>query len=146
MNKLIISTLTIFSVSIHSNSLMPIEKWLAQHANDNPNYIASYMSKRCSATFLVVAKIMGEGDSERKRVFDNMVEYASNLQSAAALIESQDNNTTALESVEIVQKDVKRIFDILWEDAEDSYARTGVYLSPIQNDLGYCRLFVEDKN
>lgn len=141
--KISLLLLLVSTIPAYAASIISIEKWMIEHANDNPEYIASYMSKRCSATFMVVAKIFGE---KEKNVFDRMVNYATDLQNQAVYIDNEKNNSSLLETADLVQGDVKRIFDILWENAEDSYAKTGVYLAPIQEDLGYCRLFVGDEN
>lgn len=42
-----------------------------------------------------------------------------------------------------VNEEVKRIYNILWEISEDSYARTAVYLSPHVDDLKTCQIFAQ---
>jgi hypothetical protein len=42
-----------------------------------------------------------------------------------------------------VNAEVRRIYNVLWEISEDSYARTAVYLTPHVDDLKICQIIAQ---
>ena len=64
MNKkyLLLSAL-VFSFGLHAEKIQSIEAYITLHADDNQEAVASYLSKRCAATFLVVAKIFNNEEA-----------------------------------------------------------------------------------
>ena len=145
MNKkyLLISAL-ILSFGLHAEKIQSIEDYLALHSNDNQEAVSSYLSKRCAATFLVVAKIFNnENKPDDKKVSDTMAVAASLLIDTASYIDASVAKRDVLEVAIDVNAEVRRIFNILWEISEDSYARTAVYLTPHVDDLKTCQIIAQ---
>ena len=134
----------IFSVNLHAEKIQSIEEYLSLHANDSQEAIGSYLTKRCAATFLVVAKIFNDDNkSDDKKVFDQMTNLSVQMIEAASYIDASVSKRDVLEVALDVNEEVKRIYNILWEISEDSYARTAVYLSPHVDDLKTCQIFAQ---
>ena len=118
--------------------------YLILHENDNVDAVSSYLSKRCAATFLVVAQIFNnENKPDDKEVSDAMADAASRMLIIASNIEASVSKRDVLEVTVDVQAEVKRIYNILWEISEDSYARTAVYLTPHVDDLKTCQIIAQ---
>jgi hypothetical protein len=106
--------------------------------------VSSYLSKRCAATFLVVAKIFNnENKPDDKKVSDTMTKAAVKMIETASYIDASVAKRDVLDVAVDVNAEVKRIFNILWEVSEDSYARTAVYLSPHVDDLKVCQTIAQ---
>jgi|TARA_B110000967_G_C18704092_1_gene469334 hypothetical protein len=145
MNKkyLLISAL-VFSFGLHAEKIQSIESYLTLHASDNQEAVSSYLSKRCAATFLVVAKIFNnENKPDDKKVSDTMTKAAVKMIETASYIDASVAKRDVLDVAVDVNAEVKRIFNILWEVSEDSYARTAVYLSPHVDDLKVCQTIAQ---
>ena len=145
MNKkyLLLSALA-FSFGLHAEKIQSIEAYITLYADDNQEAVASYLSKRCAATFLVVAKIFNNEDKpEDKKVSDTMANSAMQMIEIASYVDASVANRDVLEVAIDVNEEVTRIFNILWEISEDSYARTAVYLSPHVDDLKACQLIAQ---
>jgi hypothetical protein len=145
MNKkyLLISAL-VFSFGLHAEKIQSIESYLTLHASDNQEAVSSYLSKRCAATFLVVAKIFNnENKPDDKKVSDTMTKAAVKMIETASYIDASVAKRDVLDVAVDVNAEVKRIFNILWEVSEDSYARTAVYLSPHVDDLKACQTIAQ---
>jgi hypothetical protein len=145
MNKkyLLISAL-VFSFGLHAEKIQSIENYLTLHASDNQEAVSSYLSKRCAATFLVVAKIFNnENKPDDKKVSDTMTKAAVKMIETASYIDASVAKRDVLDVAVDVNAEVKRIFNILWEVSEDSYARTAVYLSPHVDDLKACQTIAQ---
>jgi|TARA_B110000305_G_scaffold235453_1_gene295115 hypothetical protein len=145
MNKkyLLISAL-VFSFGLHAEKIQSIENYLTLHASDNQEAVSSYLSKRCAATFLVVAKIFNnENKPDDKKVSDTMTKAAVKMIETASYIDASVAKRDVLDVAVDVNAEVKRIFNILWEVSEDSYARTAVYLSPHVDDLKVCQTIAQ---
>ena len=90
MNKkyLLISAL-VFSFGLHAEKIQSIENYLTLHASDNQEAVSSYLSKRCAATFLVVAKIFNnENKPDDKKVSDTMTKAAVKMIETASYIDA----------------------------------------------------------
>lgn len=133
----------LFSNQIFSSEMVSLKDYIEKHQNDNDEAVTVYISKRCAATFLVVAKIMGESTEENKKVFDAMANKGSELMIAAATIESNDQNREVTSVLEEITGQIKIMVDDLMEISDKSYARTGVYLTPHVEDLKICRTIFE---
>ena len=130
--------------SISNAQLKPLETIILENA-DNEVFAASYSSKRCAAIYLEVAKIVQEMEPASLKP---LVDKASELTLYAALIDSgKTAEKISTTEIERTDKEVKRIWKILSEISDDSYARTGVYLSPHTKDMELCRALypLEDK-
>ena len=66
-----------------------------------------------------------------------------NQEAVASYVDASVANRDVLEVAIDVNEEVTRIFNILWEISEDSYARTAVYLSPHVDDLKACQLIAQ---
>lgn len=142
--KYILLSVLFFSFGAHAEKIQSIEDYLSLHADDNQEAVASYLSKRCAATFLVVAKIFNnENKPDDKKVSDAMANSALQMIEMATFVDASAANTSSLEIAPEVNAEVERIFNILWEISEDSYARTAVYLTPHVGDLKACQLFAQ---
>ncbi len=128
-----------FLTPLYADEMMSMKEYLILNADDNSDHVAIYTSKRCSATFLVVAKIFGESTTENKRVHDLMVAKGSDLMTAAAAIEANLNNRDVFQVLGEVKDQIKIMVDKLMKISDESYANTGVYLTPHQEDLAICR-------
>lgn len=134
----------IFSFTLHAEKIQSIEEYLSLHANDSQEAIGSYLTKRCAATFLVVAKIFNDDNkSDDKKVFDQMTNLSVQMIQAASLIDASVAKRDVLDVAVDVNAEVRRIYNILWEISEDSYARTAVYLTPHVNDLKTCQVIAQ---
>lgn len=145
MNKkyMLLSAL-VFSFGLSAEKIQSVDDYLSLHADDSKEATAAYLSKRCAATFLVVAKIFNNKDNPDDKMVSNvMADSASRLIGAAAIIDASVGQRDVLEVAVEVNKQVKRIFDVLWEISEDSYARTAIYLTPHVNDLKACKLIAQ---
>ena len=145
MNKKYLLILAlVFSFGLHAEKIQSIEDYLILHENDNVDAVSSYLSKRCAATFLVVAQIFNnENKPDDKEVSDAMADAASRMLIIASNIEASVSKRDVLEVTVDVQAEVKRIYNILWEISEDSYARTAVYLTPHVDDLKTCPIIAQ---
>ena len=145
MNKKYLLILAlVFSFGLHAEKIQSIGDYLTLHENDNVDAESSYLSKRCAATFLVVAQIFNnENKPDDKEVSDAMADAASRMLIIASNIEASVSKRDVLEVTVDVQAEVKRIYNILWEISEDSYARTAVYLTPHVDDLKTCQIFAQ---
>ena len=145
MNKKYLLILAlVFSFGLHAEKIQSIEDYLILHENDNVDAVSSYLSKRCAATFLVVAQIFNnENKPDDKEVSDAMADAASRMLIIASNIEASVSKRDVLDATIDVQAEVKRIYNILWEISEDSYARTAVYLTPHVDDLKTCQIFAQ---
>jgi len=145
MNKKYLLILAlVFSFGLHAEKIQSIEDYLILHENDNVDAVSSYLSKRCAATFLVVAQIFNnENKPDDKEVSDAMADAASRMLIIASNIEASVSKRDVLEVTVDVQAEVKRIYNILWEISEDSYARTAVYLTPHVDDLKTCQIIAQ---
>ena len=142
--KYILLSVLVFSFGVHAEKIQSIEDYLNLHADDNQEAVASYLSKRCAATFLVVAKIFNnENKPDDKKVSDTMANSAMKMIEMATYVDASVVNRDLLEIAPEVNAEVERIFDILWEISEDSYARSAVYLTPHVDDLRACQLFAQ---
>ena len=142
--KYILLSVLVFSFGVHAEKIQSIEDYLNLHADDNQEAVASYLSKRCAATFLVVAKIFNnENKPDDKKVSDTMANSAMKMIEMASYVDAATANRDVLDVAIDVNEEVTRIFNILWEISEDSYARTAVYLSPHVEDLRACQLFAQ---
>ena len=142
--KYILLPVLVFSFGVHAEKIQSIEDYLNLHADDNQEAVASYLSKRCAATFLVVAKIFNnENKPDDKKVSDTMANSAMKMIEMASYVDAATANRDVLDVAIDVNEEVTRIFNILWEISEDSYARTAVYLSPHVEDLRACQLFAQ---
>jgi hypothetical protein len=134
----------VFSFGLHAEKIQAIENYLTLHASDNQEAVSSYLSKRCAATFLVVAKIFNnENKPDDKKVSDTMTKAAVKMIETASYIDASVAKRDVLDVAVDVNAEVKRIFNILWEVSEDSYARTAVYLSPHVDDLKVCQTIAQ---
>ncbi|MEL1231879.1 MAG: hypothetical protein VXA26_11240 [Candidatus Neomarinimicrobiota bacterium] len=137
-------SLLFLSFGLNAEKIQSIEDYLSLHKNDNEEAVASYLSKRCAATFLVVANIFNnENKPEDKKVFNQMTILSSQMIEAASYIDASVSKRDVLEVAFDVNEEVKRIFNILWDISEDSYARSGVYLTPHVKDLKICQTFAK---
>ena len=142
--KYILLSVLVFSFGVHAEKIQSIEDYLNLHADDNQEAVASYLSKRCAATFLVVAKIFNnENKPDDKKVSDTMANSDMKMIEMASYVDAATANRDVLDVAIDVNEEVTRIFNILWEISEDSYARTAVYLSPHVEDLRACQLFAQ---
>ena len=139
MKKLLsIITACAFLTPLYADEMMSMKEYLILNADDNSDAVAVYTSKRCSATFLVVAKIFGENTPENKRVHDLMIAKGSDLMTTAATIEADSNNRDVIQVMGEVSGQIKIMVDKLMKISDKSYANTGVYLTPHQEDLTIC--------
>lgn len=138
--KRILSLIIIFSwlTPIYAKEMISLKEYLILNENDNSDAVNAYVSKRCSATFLVVAKIFGDNTSENKEVFDQMVIKGSDLMTAAATIEANSNNRNVNQVIYEVRDQIEIMVDNLMQISDESYAKTGVYLTPHEEDLTLC--------
>ena len=136
-------SLLFLSFGLNAEKIQSIEDYLSLHKNDNEEAVASYLSKRCAATFLVVANIFNnENKPEDKKVFNQMTILSGQMIEAASYIDASVSKRDVLEVAFDVNEEVKRIFNILWDISEDSYA-SGVYLTPHVKDLKICQTFAK---
>ena len=78
--------------------IQSIEDYLNLHADDNQEAVASYLSKRCAATFLVVAKIFNnENKPDDKKVSDTMANSAMKMIEMATYVDASVVNRDLLE-------------------------------------------------
>ena len=137
---LLISAL-ILSFGLHAEKISSIKDYLTLHSNDNQEAVSSYLTKRCAATFLVVAKIFNdENKPDDKKVSDAMTSAATRMLITALDIDASVAKRDFLEVSVDVRAEVRRIYNILWEISEDSYEKTAVYLTPHVNDLKSCQI------
>ena len=138
--KRILTLIIIFSwlTPIYAREMISLKEYLILNENDNSDAVNAYVSKRCSATFLVVAKIFGDNTLENKKVFDQMVIKGSDLMTAAATIEANSNNRNVNQVIYEVRDQIEIMVDNLMQISDECYAKTGVYLTPHVEDLTLC--------
>lgn len=143
MKKYFLSTFIILTLSIKvfSNvpSIISIEDYIATHQDESEEIIASYLAKRCAATFTVVTRILNEGDIEDQRIIESMQTYASEVEDIATRIDAALSGRDYGEVQEEVSQEVDEILNVLWSISEEHYSRTGVYLEPHAQDLKRCQ-------
>ena len=146
MNKkyLLISVL-VFSFGLHAEKIQSLEDYLTlNNANDNKDSVSAYLFKRCAATFSVVGQILNnENKPGYKKISDDMTIAGARMLVAASNLDASFAKRDVLDVAVDVRAEVKKIYNILWEISEDSYARTAVYLTPHVDDLKTCQIIAQ---
>ena len=133
---LILSTLIISYSQETQSQVRPLEEILIE-SMDNDDFIASYSSKRCAATFLEVASVM---QTEYPDLTKQLIDKSSEL----VLLASTVDHGMSVENIDInkvskTQEEVKKIRNVLSDVSTKSYAKTGSYLEGHTEDLKLCR-------
>ena len=101
-------SLLFLSFGLNAEKIQSIEDYLSLHKNDNEEAVASYLSKRCAATFLVVANIFNnENKPEDKKVFNQMTILSGQMIEAASYIDASVSKRDVLEVAFDVNEEVK---------------------------------------
>lgn len=133
------------NVSSNASTIISIEEYIATNQDKSKEIIASYLAKRCSATFQIVSRILNEGDIEDQRIIESMQVYAAEVADIAIRIDAALSNRDFDEVAKEVNQKVDETFNILWSISEEHYSKTGVYLEPHAQDLKRCQFSFRKK-
>ena len=104
---------------------------------NNEDFIASYSSKRCSATYLEVASIL---KTEYPDLTKQLIDKSSELTLFASTVDYEKSvENMDVNEVLKTQEEVSKIRKVLNDVSIDSYAKTGNYLEAHEADLKLCR-------
>ena len=118
------------------SQVKPLQEILLENIN-NEDFVTSYSSKRCSATFLEVASIL---QTEFPDLTKQLIDKSSELTLLAAIADfgiSAEN--IDMNKVTKTQEEVHKIRKVLSDVSTNSYAKTGSYLEGHTEDLKLCR-------
>ena len=135
-HSFILFVLILFYSSEMFSQIKPLKEILMDNINDE-RYIASYSSKRCSATFLEVASIFKNDNPSLSKI---LIDKSSELALAAAIVDQRKSvETIEIEDVLNTQNEITEIRKVLTKISTKSYAETGSYISAHFEDLKLCR-------
>ena len=133
---LILSTLIISFSQETQSQVRPLEEILTESIN-NDDFIASYSSKRCAATFLEVASVL---QTEYPDLTKQLIDKSSELVLVASTVDyGMSVENIDMNKVSKTQEEVHKIRKVLSDVSTNSYAKTGSYLEGHTEDLKLCR-------
>ena len=133
---LILSTLIISFSQETQSQVRPLEEILIESIN-NDDFIASYSSKRCAATFLEVASVL---QTEYPDLTKQLIDKSSELVLVASTVDyGMSVENIDMKKVSKTQEEVHKIRKVLSDVSTNSYAKTGSYLEGHTEDLKLCR-------
>ena len=133
----IVLTVLIISYSKEAQSqVTPLEEILLDNIN-NDEFISSYSSKRCAATFLEVASVL---QTEYPDLTKQLIDKSSELVLVASTVDyGMSVENIDMNKVSKTQEEVHKIRKVLSDVSTNSYAKTGSYLEGHTEDLKLCR-------
>jgi len=120
----------------YSQSLKPLENWVAENANSITNTGESlYFSSRCSAVNLYVS-VISQNDAKVSKEANDLYHFYRDLHIAIAKDQLKISNQQALKNF---LENVKNIESLYAKDGQMNYARTGMYVTGyIMDDFRIC--------